>query len=69
MEMGMAASLMKAICLSKISGVSWSKPTMNPPITSIPCSCIRRTHANRSAFTFCILPPPDCIPRKGFRSL
>ena len=56
METGIAASRMKSICLWKISGVSWSKPTMKPPITSIPLSWIRFTHARRSAFTFCILP-------------
>jgi len=48
MEMGMAASLMKAICLSKISGGSWSKPTINPPsLPSRATVCVERTPKDR----------------------
>jgi hypothetical protein len=44
--------LMKSICLSKVSGESLSKPTMNPPRTSRPNLWIFLTQETRSRLVF-----------------
>ena len=44
------------ICLSKISSLSLSKPTMNPAITCIPWLCIIFIDSARSFFVFCSFP-------------
>lgn len=47
---------MNSIWVSNIFSVSVSNPTMNPPITCIPCCCIILTVSARFLCTFCIFP-------------